>query len=110
MLNPDTFVCDRKCGLCCIKYIVKLTKKDIINIKKLGYDEDYFVEEDKFLGGKTRFVLKKKDNGWCIFLSKDKKGIYSCEIYNSRPSVCRRYPFLKKKNIKSCKPVTFSNH
>ena len=108
MLEQNNFVCDRKCGECCIKYIVKLSRNDIKTIKKAGYAEDYFVDIDEFLPEPTKFVLKKKENRWCVFLTRNKKGVYSCKIYNSRPTVCQRYPFLKK-NIESCKPTSFLN-
>ena len=73
MLDPNTFSCQR-CGECCIKYIVKLSKADIKGIKKHGYDEQQFVDIDNHLPGPTKFVLKKKDDYSCIFLIKSKKG------------------------------------
>jgi len=106
MLNPETFTC-KHCGECCIKYIVKLSKADIEKIKKAGYSKEDFVDIDKHLPEPTKFVLKKKDNQWCVFLKKDKNNEFFCKIYNTRPTVCRRYPFLKK-NIETCKPITFS--
>ena len=107
MLDPKTFVCKR-CGRCCTDYTVKLSKADIKGIKKLGYEEVEFVEIDKNLPEPTKFVLRKKSDYECIFLTGNKNGIYSCKIYDARPTVCRRYPFLKK-NIETCKPVTFLN-
>ncbi|MBU0628601.1 MAG: YkgJ family cysteine cluster protein [Nanoarchaeota archaeon] len=107
MLDPKTFICSR-CGECCIKYIVKLSKADIEKIKKKGYSEEDFVDIDKNLPGPTKFVLRKRDDYSCVFLVKNKEGISSCKIYGSRPSVCIQYPFLKK-NVETCKPVAFSN-
>jgi len=105
MLDPKTFACER-CGECCIKYIVKLSKADIKKIKKLGYDEKEFVEIDEHLPEPDRFVLKKSDYS-CVFLLKDKKGEFSCRVYDNRPTVCRMYPFLEN-GVETCKPVTFS--
>lgn len=102
MLNPKTFKCER-CGECCNKCIIKLNNKDLIEIKKQGYKEDDFCDYDSLINKK---VLKKIDNK-CIFIKKKGKE-YFCQIYSIRPLVCRRYPFFKK-NIKSCKPILFSN-
>ena len=104
MLNEKNFICNRKCGECCIKYFVMLSKKDIARIKR-KYEEEFFVEKDIFLPKSSPYVLKKKENSWCVFLKKDKRRNFICTIYNIRPAVCREYPFFKK-NIESCKPVT----
>ena len=96
MLDPKTFRCER-CGECCNKYIIKLSRKDIREIEKLGYKD--FYEYDRIIGSN---VLKKV-NHECIFIKK-KGGKYLCQIYRSRPLVCKRYPFFKK-DVKSCKPV-----
>ena len=100
MLDPKTFKCER-CAECCIKYIVKLNKEDISRIKKLGFSEKEFMEKDEHI---SEFVLKKDDNG-CVFLLKG-GGLYSCKIYENRPSVCKAYPFLEG-DVSSCKPVVF---
>ena len=105
MLDPTTFTCHR-CGECCIKYTVKLSRADIERIKNKGYKEDDFVDIDRHLPGPNKTVLKKKEDYSCVFL-KGNKGSYMCQIYDARPIVCRRYPFLKK-DVESCKPVTFS--
>ena len=107
MLDPNTFICSG-CGECCIKYIVKLSKADIKRIKSLGLKEHDFVDIDQHIPGPNKTVLKKKNNQWCIFLNKNPKGDFVCNIYDERPNVCRKYPFLKK-NVETCKPITFSS-
>jgi len=102
MLDPKTFKCER-CGECCNNYIIKLSNKDIKEIKKLGYEKEDFAEHDSTINGE----VVKKTEGKCVFIKK-KKNEYFCQIYLFRPLVCKRYPFFKK-NIKSCKPVTFSS-
>ena len=106
MLDPNTFSCER-CGECCIKYTVKISKADIERIKKQGYSSREFVEIDKNLPEPSKTVLRKKDNLWCVFLARNKNKVFSCKIYDARPTVCKMYPFLKNE-IDSCKPVTFS--
>jgi Fe-S-cluster containining protein len=100
MISKDSFVCDRSCGDCCKFLTVKLYKKDIETIKKEGYLEGDFVEYDNHIKSN---VLKLIDSG-CIFLGV-KDGKYHCTIYNSRPKVCIKYPFVKDDKIESCKPV-----
>ena len=82
--------------------IVLLSKRDIESIKNLGYDMDFFVGYDTTMeyGGKT--ILRKRPNGWCVFLSKE-QGIYKCEVYENRPKICRKYPFFRRK-VESCIP------
>lgn len=100
MLDPKTFVCEH-CGECCKKLYIVLSDEDIKQIEKLGYSKDDFCEGEVVGEFKGRFVLKKED-GQCIFLKKEANG-YSCEIYESRPEICKKYPFFEKE-IESCKP------
>jgi len=102
MLEKSTFRCDRYCGKCCMKLAIRADKQDISRIKKLGYNEKDFLERD--LIDETKFILQKKENGHCIFLKKNKKGMYSCGIHKNRPKICRKYPFFSNKPIKSCYP------
>ena len=85
---------------------VKISNSDISGIKKLGHEEVDFVERDSFLQSQNKKILRKKKNGWCVFLQRNKKGIYSCKIYEHRPEVCRRYPFFKHNigKVESCLP------
>lgn len=78
-----------RCGLCCT-LLVRLCKEDISRIRKLGYDEPYFVDKDT----KGSAILRRT-NGYCRFLE-IKEGIATCTIYGSRPNVCREYVCIKK--------------
>ncbi|MBS3131109.1 YkgJ family cysteine cluster protein [Candidatus Woesearchaeota archaeon] len=102
MFAPSNFKCDRYCGKCCRDVFVKVTKKDIERIKKLGYKEEDFLQRD-FVDSNS-FVLKHKEKEWCFFLEKGKNGMFSCRIHGSRPDTCRIYPFFDRKPIKSCYP------
>lgn len=89
----------RRCGVfCCRLGGPKLTRKDIERIKEAGYDVKRFLEpvsNSEFKGLLiTCGSLKSKEDGSCIFLKFDvKKDCYECSIYNSRPVLCRLYPF-----------------
>ncbi len=88
------FKCKRKATLCCKLGGPILTKNDINKIKLAGHFTDDFLETSKtddknFLGS-----LKTRPDGSCIFLDYDKtKNQHNCGIYDSRPSLCRLYPF-----------------
>lgn len=93
ILNPKTFTCNQ-CGECC-RIVVKLTNNEIKAIKEKSY-KDFLVKDP--IKGKD-YTLKRV-SGNCVFL-KDNK----CEIYETRPETCRKYPFLDKNiKISSCKP------
>ena len=46
MISKETFECNRYCGECCKKLIVRVTKGDIERIRKLGYEDEDFVDRD----------------------------------------------------------------
>ena len=104
LLTKGNFKCDRYCGECCKKTLVAVSKKDIEKIKRVGYNKNEFLMDDPF--NEKRFFLKKRQNGWCVFLEKEKDGKYSCKIHKDRPETCQKYPFFGKnpKPIKSCLP------
>ncbi|BAA30805.1 YkgJ family cysteine cluster protein [Pyrococcus horikoshii] len=88
------FKCLDNCGKCCIENDIPLREEDIERIKKLGYDEDYFVDFTKMVYRGPKFLgytLKKRpfDNA-CVFLDPETK---KCRIYEHRPLACRLYPF-----------------
>ena len=79
-LAKKEFRCLR-CGKCCCKYLVNLSKEDIKKIKKAGYKD--FIAKNGYL---------KKKNGYCIFLKLD-KGEACCGIQNSaKPEICKTFP------------------
>jgi len=88
------FKCKR-CGDCC--YTPRLTKKDILRIKKAGLKD--FIFTDNF---GVKYIKEK--NGKCMFLKQGKKA--TCTIHQYRAEICRQYPTCLNKG--SCKPVEFS--
>jgi len=71
--------------------VVRPNKKEIENIKKLGYKEEDFLETDALGRKRIKFI-----NYYCYFL-KIENGIAACRIYKKRPKACRQYPFFKNK-------------
>lgn len=87
--KKSNFKC-RRCGYCC-QFLVRLTKKEIEDIKKSGYKEEDFVETDSRGRKRIKFA-----NYYCYFL-KIENCIATCKIYPKRPKACRLYPFFGKK-------------
>ena len=91
------FECRRCATFCCKLGGPKLTKKDIERIEQAGYNTKEFL--DSFKGGSEEpptFLgsLKSMEDGSCIFLRfNPERENYSCVIYDSRPALCRLYPF-----------------
>jgi Fe-S-cluster containining protein len=73
-----------KCGECC-RPIVKLSEKEIEEIKKLGHKDFYEFDE------KIKSDVLKQNKGVCIFLY-GKEEEFLCSIYDKRPQVCKDYP------------------
>lgn len=98
MKTPKSFKCKR-CGACC-RISPFLTENDIQRIKRLGFKEDYFVEE---LRGKK---FMKLVDGKCVFLD-DSKKLTFCKIHESRPKTCREYP-VEVREDGDCGPESLS--
>lgn len=90
------------CGYCCTLVVI-LSKDDIERIKKLGYNEADFAENDRL--GRKRVRMK---NYYCYFLGLH-KGESFCRIYNERPQVCRDYPFFRKGTQECLVPRLFDD-
>jgi Fe-S-cluster containining protein len=101
IILKEDFECDRHCGQCCKKFIIRVNREEVEKIRKLGYKDEDFLDRD--LSYTHKFILKLDDNG-CVFLKKHKDGRYSCVIYEDRPKICRQYPFFSKNKIESCLP------
>jgi Fe-S-cluster containining protein len=74
-----------RCGYCC-QQIIRLTEHEVKRIRRLGYDDEYFLDKD-FHGNKTLKLI----NNYCVFLE-IKEGIAKCKIYKDRPKCCIEYP------------------
>jgi len=99
MLNPKTFKCT-KCGECC-RPIVKISDNEIKRIESLGLKRENFTEDDGKLNSK---VLKQK-NGVCMFLKRSGDE-FICSIYDHRPRICQKYPFIKgNEKLEDCRPT-----
>jgi len=81
------FRCKRCSTFCCKLGGPTLSQKDVERLKKAGY------KEVEFLDG-AHGSLKNKADGSCALLQIDKeRHFYECSVYDSRPALCRLYPF-----------------
>ena len=98
------FNCKRCARLCCRLGGPPLFKKDVNKLQKLGYQlEEFLQKEHSSRQYNSRVIgnLKNKKDGSCIFLKSTKgKRIKSCTIYDSRPILCRLFPFKIAKTDK----------
>ena len=77
-----------RCGLCCIKYTVRLTPQEAIYLSKVVP-----IEQDE-----KGFILKRAGVP-CPFLEYSVMGA-RCKIYFEKPWVCRAFPFIVCKHPK----------
>ena len=64
-----------------------LSLKDVERLKKAGYKEAEFLDD-------AHGNLRSKADGSCVFLQVDKeRHFFECSVYDSRPALCRLYPF-----------------
>lgn len=92
-------------GRCC-RLTVELTTFDIGRIssklEKEGKPAGFVALDDAlddafgFVAGgrRTRFVMRRKPDGSCIFLDPD--GTLHCTINDAKPAICLTYPFERK--------------
>ena len=90
MMSHMTDVC-KKCAECCKHYpFVELSDDEVISLQKsTGMQADGFTNRK---GAEFKeYFLKFQNNGYCLFLN-EKDGIFSCDVYGSRPQICRNFP------------------
>ena len=85
-------VCDR-CGKCCEQIVGMTGHEAILIAKHLGvlpsaFRQQYIQEQ---IG---RWHIMRQTNGRCPFHDAAPSGSGMCLIYDARPEVCRRFPFL----------------
>jgi Fe-S-cluster containining protein len=81
----------KKCAECCRNFpFVKLSADDISLLEKVtALPCGAFTNpKSKLLG---EYFLQFKENGNCFFLNEN-NGSYSCEVYETRPGICKNYP------------------
>lgn len=90
--NQLRFRCRRCAVFCCKLGGPKLFPKDVERLKHAGYDSGMFLDV-------KQTSLKSRKDGSCVFLSfNDEEGLYKCSVYDSRPTLCRLYPFQFEKS------------
>jgi len=91
------FKCKRCAVYCCKLGGPCLTKEDIEQMESAGHKKGEFVEDSTRKYGSHRLmtnVMKNRKDGSCIFLrTKEKRNGHECSIYDTRPILCRLFPF-----------------
>jgi len=81
------FKCKRCATFCCKLGGPMLSLKDVERLEKAGFKEVEFLDD-------VHGSLKNKADGSCVFLQLNKeRHFYECSVYDSRPALCRLYPF-----------------
>lgn len=92
-----------ECANCCKNYSPRFKNPDIKRIAKLlGMKEGAFVEQYLTLDDENDYVLRQSP---CPFLAADN----TCDIYDDRPSDCRRYPYTDEDVLIKRIPLTLKN-
>ncbi|MCF7866832.1 YkgJ family cysteine cluster protein [Candidatus Woesearchaeota archaeon] len=82
------------CHNCCRGTLVRVKASDVKRWKKEGrYDIVLCVER---WVDNSAFLIHKPNSLECIFLKSD----VGCEIHNTRPDVCKRFPYSDKQKKK----------
>lgn len=99
-LDPKTFKCV-KCGECC-RPIVKVSEEEIQRIEQTGLSRTLFLQQNPIDEKEGKNTLKQI-NGVCMFLQRQGEE-FICSMYNARPDICRKYPFITQNKISDCRP------
>jgi Fe-S-cluster containining protein len=90
--------CDKcsHCAACCKGWDIELSKEDIRELAKLGYDIKEFLEVRP--APRMKVVGKEKN---CIFLDKEKMCVLEKKHgHKAKPHTCRHYPEISAEKIK----------
>jgi len=77
--------CNR-CGICCEKTEMLLSRGDLMLLQSLGHREKEFARLNK----QGLFQLRNR-KGYCVFYEPEK---HLCRVYKHRPQGCRIYPVI----------------
>ena len=98
-LDPNKNYC-LDCGACCSHYVVNFPKKE--SQSNNGWVPVKFTE--KFDSKTINMIGRKKYAGSpCICLSGEVGKKVSCDIYESRPSVCRDFNIMSASGVQNSK-------
>jgi len=75
-----------KCGKCCERTEMLLSKEDIERLERVG-----FSREDFAVTGGNGFTRLGNVGEWCYFYDSEEK---KCQVYEYRPLGCRIYPVV----------------
>lgn len=76
---------------CCKSFAAPLVfSKDLIKLKSIGKDSNYFLDEIIIKGKNVKRIKKKSDSRTCVFFDEKNK---RCSIYQERPLDCKFFPF-----------------
>jgi Fe-S-cluster containining protein len=81
----------QKCAECCKNYPLIKVSKDEINSLELSTGLHFGIPTNSKGVPYEGYLLQFKENGECSFLSEN-NGSYSCDVYDVRPEICRKYP------------------
>jgi len=89
------FKCKRCATFCCKLGGPKLSATDVERIKQASYEEAEFLDT-------VQRSLKNRPDGSCVFIQSNReRDVYECSIYDSRPTLCRLFPFHFEKTSPS---------
>ncbi len=81
------FKCQRCAVFCCKLGPPRLSKKDVERLELARGNVDTFLDEQ-------HLNLRTNEDGSCVLLSPDSlDALPRCSLYDSRPTLCRLYPF-----------------
>jgi len=87
-----TFKCQRCSVFCCKLGGPKLSQKDIARLEEGGRRVSEFLNID-------HMSLRCREDGSCVFLFFDTTTqVYTCSVYDYRPTLCRLYPLEFKRS------------
>ena len=81
------------CQACCQEALVRVNEEDVQRWRKEQRYEILLCLET--MVGNSAYLIHKKENDECIFLTPD-----GCSIYPTRPQVCKDFPKSKKHAVK----------
>lgn len=75
-----------RCGLCCHKTEMMLSKADIELLESKGHNRKAFLRFDR-----QGYAKLRNREGYCVFYDADKS---ACRVYVDRPQGCHIYPVV----------------